>query len=131
MRTRDLLIYAAVGLSVWLNGAVTFRIAGRALFQSGPLVTALVAVVIAIAVCVAYRATMAWRGGRPRDALTICVVMALPGLFAEALRQLVFHWATGLPDQTAPVFNAVIFFGNGALLTYALILSRHADQDGP
>jgi hypothetical protein len=53
--------------------------------------------------------------------------MALPGLFAETLRQIVFPWATGLAVQIAPAFAAVIFFGNAALLTYALVVARRGD----
>ncbi len=127
MSNRDRLIYAAVGLSVWLNGAVTFRLGGRFLFESGPLVCVLVGLVIAALVCVAFRATLAWRKGRLADAVTVAVVMALPGLFAETARQIVFPWATGLAVQTAPAFDAVIFFGNAALLAYALILARRGD----
>jgi hypothetical protein len=124
MSNRDLLIYAAVGLSVWLNGAVTFRLGGCFLFENGPLVSVIVGLVIAALVCVAFRATLAWRKGRPSDAVTVAVVMALPGLFAETARQIVFPWATGLAVQIAPTFDAVIFFGNAVLLTYALIVAR-------
>lgn len=126
MRNRDLAIYAATGLSVWLNGAVTFRLGGRFLFDSGPLVSASVGLAIAALVCVAFRATLAWRKGRSSDAVTVAVVMALPGLFAEAGRQIVFRWATGLSIESAPTFDAVIFFGNAVLLTYAFVVSRRA-----
>ncbi len=127
MSNRDLLIYAAVGLSVWLNGAVTFRLAGRFLFENGPLVCVIVGLVIAALVCVAFRATLAWRKGRSSDAVTVAVVMALPGLFAETARQVVFPWATGLAIQFAPTFDAVIFFGNAVLLTYALFVARRGE----
>ena len=126
MSNRDLLIYAAAGLGVWLNGAVTFRLGGRFLFESGPLVTVLVGLVIAALVCAAFRATLAWRKGQPKDAVTVAVVMALPGLFAETARQILFPWATGLGVALAPQFDAVIFFGNAALLSYALVVARRA-----
>ena len=128
MTPRDVTIYAAVGLSVWLNGAVTFRLGGRFLFENGPGVTAAVAVVIALLVCLAFRATLAWRKGPANQAVTVAVIMALPGLFGEALRQLAFHWATGLAVATAPTFAAVILFGNGVLLTYAVILQRRGER---
>jgi ABC-type transport system involved in cytochrome bd biosynthesis fused ATPase/permease subunit len=127
MSTRDHLVYALVGLSAWLNGAIAFHLGGRILFENGPIVTALVAAVIALLVCLVFRATFAWRKGRASDAVTVAVIMALPGLFGETARQMVFPWATGLPAAEAPTFAAVIFFGNAVLLTYALIVGRRAD----
>ena len=126
MNRRDTLIYAAAGLAVWLHGAIAFRLGGRFLFEHGPWVIVLVGVVVALAVCVAFRATMGWRKGRASDAVTIAVIMALPGLFGETARQIVFPWATGLPIAAAPAFAAVIFFGNGVLLIYAITVARRA-----
>jgi hypothetical protein len=123
---RDVAIYAIAGLGVWLNGALAFRMGGRVLFESGPWITALVAVVIAALVCLTLRATMGWRKARDSDAVTIAVIMALPGLFGEAGRQLVFTWATGLRADAAATFDAVIFFGNAALMSYALFKARRA-----
>lgn len=124
MSRRDIVIYAIAGLGVWLNGAITFRLGGRILFENGPVVIAIVAVVIAALVCAAFRIAMTWRKAAASDAVTIAVVMALPGLFGEAARQLVFPWATGLKIADAPAFDAVIFFGNGVLLTYAMVKAR-------
>jgi len=126
MSRRDTVIYALIGLSVWLNGAISFRLGGRLLFEHGPLVAAASALGVAVAVCLTLRATMAWRKAPASQSLAIAVVMALPGLFGEAVRQLVFTWATGLQPQTQPVFVAAIFFGNAVLLTYALWRVRGA-----
>jgi hypothetical protein len=126
MTNRETLIYAVAGLGVWLNGAVTFRLGGRMLFESGPLVVALTGVVIAALVCLVFRATMRWRKAPDDQAVTVAVIMALPGLFGEAARQLVFTWATGLRPESASAFDAVIFFGNAALLTYAVMIARRA-----
>ncbi len=126
MSRRDTMIYALLGLGVWLNGAITFRLGGRILFENGPLVAAAATVGIAIAVCLVFRGTMAWRKATRADALGVAVTMALPGLLGEAARQLAFTWATGLKPQTQPVFAAAIFFGNSALLTYALWRARGA-----
>ncbi len=86
--------------------------------------TALVGLGIAILVCVVFRATFAWRKARACDAVAVAVVMALPGLFGETVRQMVFSWATGLPTADAPAFAAVIVFGNAVLLSYAVLLAR-------
>ena len=124
LSNRDILLYAALGFSVWLNGALTFWLGGAALFESGPLVTALSAIGIAVAVCLVLRGTMSWRKADPSLSVVVAVVMALPGLFGEAARQLVFPWATGLAPATQPAFAAAIFFGNGVLLAYAVWRSR-------
>lgn len=126
LTNRDITIYALIGLGVWLNGALTFRLGGDFLFQSGPLVTAAVAIVVAVAVCLIFRGTMRWRGTKDAEALTVAIAMLLPGLFGEAARQSVFHWATGLPIRAAPRFSAIMFLGNGVLITYALIKARRA-----
>jgi hypothetical protein len=127
MTRRDTLFYAVAGLGVWLNGAVTFRLGGRILFAHGPAVTVLVAIVIAVLVCMALRLAMGLRKARAADAVTIAVIMALPGLFGETLRQIAFSWATGLDVATAPAFAATILFGNAVLLTYATTVARRAD----
>jgi hypothetical protein len=111
LSNRDSLIYAALGFSVWLSGALEFRLFGGTLFQSGALV---------------FRATMRWRGTDLSKAVTVAVTMAVPGLFGEAGRQLAFGWATGLGLPTQPVFAATIFFGNAVLLTYAVVVQRSA-----
>ncbi|QUD88365.1 DUF5367 family protein [Phenylobacterium montanum] len=124
MTRREALIYAGVGFSVWLNGAVTFRLGGRMLFTHGPAVTAAVALVIAALVCLALRATMAWRKADVSQSVEIAVIMALPGLFGETARLAVFPWATGLPESAGPSFAAVIFFGNAVLLAYAYLRAQ-------
>lgn len=106
MSRRDALIYVVSGLAIWLNSAISFRLGGRILFDNGPLVTVIVGVAVAIAVCVAFRLTMIWRKGRTSDAVTIAVLMALPGLFGETARQVVFPWATGLRVADVPAFAA-------------------------
>jgi hypothetical protein len=124
MSKRDTLAYVLVGLSAWVNGAIGFRLGGRVLFQNGPFVVVCVAIVIAALVCGVFQATFAWRKAERSDAVTVAVIMALPGLFGETARQLVFQAATGLPAGDGPAFAAVIFFGNAVLLTYAVLIAR-------
>jgi hypothetical protein len=124
MSKRDTLAYVLVGLSAWVNGAIGFRLGGRILFQNGPFVVVCVAIVIAVLVCAVFQGTFSWRKGARSDAVTVAVIMALPGLFGETARQGVFTVATGLPASNAPAFAAVIFFGNAVLLTYAVVMSR-------
>jgi hypothetical protein len=127
MRNHDTLAYGFAGLSVWLNGALAFRLGGHILFGHGPLVIVLAALVIALLVCLVLRAAMSWRKARASQAVGVAVVMALPGLFGETARQVFFPWATGLSVDAAPAFAALIFFGNAVLLTYAVIVARRAE----
>ena len=126
LTTVDMLVYAAIGLAVWINGAVTIRLGNSWLFENGPFVTGFVTIFIALAVCAIFRSTMRWRGTARTEALTVAVCMLLPGLFCEAARQSVFGWATGLAIASAPRFSAIMFFGNGVLIAYALITERWA-----
>ena len=57
----------------------------------------------------------------------MAVVMGLPGLFGEAAAPACCSAAaTGLKPGTQPVFAATLFFGNAALLGYALWTARRA-----
>jgi hypothetical protein len=123
---KDVLFYSGIGFSVWLSGALEFRFGGRALFESGPLISVLSALFVAAAVCWIFRTTMRWGKARESQAVTVAVVMALPGLFGEAGRQLLFTWATGLQAKTEPAFAATLFFGNAVLLVYAVIRQQRA-----
>jgi hypothetical protein len=69
---------------------------------------------------------MRWRGTDRSQAVIVAVIMAVPGLFGETVRQIFFGWATGLSLPAQPVFAATIFFGNAILLTYAVIVQRRA-----
>jgi hypothetical protein len=120
MNGREMLLCGALGFAVWLSGALEFRYAGEFLFERGPWIAALSAIVIAISVCLIFRTTLRWRRLPRGQAVTLAVVMGLPGLFGEAVRQLLFVWATGLKPEIQPVFAATLFFGNAALLACAL-----------
>ena len=69
---------------------------------------------------------MRWRRTKESEALTVAILMLLPGLFGEAARQTVFGWATGLDARAAPRFSATMFLGNAVLIAYALTRSIRA-----
>jgi len=126
MDRRETLILAAVGFGVWLSGAIMFRFGGKLMFESGPLVLALSAIGIAGSVCFLLKATMDWRKLRRQDAVTIAVIMALPGLLGDVAYILAFPQVTGLNPLTAGPYSALIIFGNAALLGFALLRARPA-----
>lgn len=124
MSARETALYAAIGFLVWLSGAVLFRLGGALMFESGPWILLAAAIGIAVSVCFLLKATMDWR--KAADAVTIAVVMALPGLFGDVGYVLGFAQITGLQPVTAGPYAALIIFGNACLLAYALVRARRA-----
>jgi hypothetical protein len=124
MTRQETTLLALVGFGVWLSGAVMFKFGGKFLFESGPLVLAISALGIAGSVCFLLKATMDWRKAAARDAVTVAVVMALPGLLGDIAYILAFPQITGLNAATAGPYAALIIFGNAALLAYALLRAR-------
>ena len=126
MSPRETALYAGIGFLVWLSGAVLFRLGGALMFESGPWVLLAAAVGIAVSVCFLLKATMDWRRAPAAEAVTIAVVMALPGLFGDVAYVLAFARITGLHPVTAGPYAALIIFGNACLLAYALVRARQA-----
>jgi hypothetical protein len=126
MTRREMLIFALIGLGVWLWGAVMFRLGGALMFQSGPLILLASGASIALSVCLLLRATMQWRKAPPAQSLTAAVVMALPGLFGDVAYIPSFTRLTGLHAAIAPAFAALLIFGNASLLAYGLVRSARA-----
>jgi hypothetical protein len=121
---REVLIFALLGLGVWLSGAVTFRFGGHLMFESGPVATVVSALVIALSVCLMLNTVMGWRRATAEQAVTVAVIMALPGLFGDVAYIWAFPALTGLRPLTAATFAAVVIFGNAALLAFALVKAR-------
>jgi len=119
-------VFALLGFGVWLSGAVMFRFGGHLMFESGPWGVLISAVVIAASVCLLLNASMSWRGARAAQAVTVAVVMALPGLFGDVLYILAFPLITGLRTLTAIPYAAVIVFGNAVLFAFALLRAETA-----
>jgi hypothetical protein len=113
--------FALIGFLVWLSGAVMFRFGGHLMFESGPLVLTLSALGIAGSVCLLLRSIMTLRKAPIHQSVEIAVAMALPGLLGDVGYILAFHAITGLSQETAGAFAAVVIFGNAALLAYALV----------
>lgn len=126
MPAREITILGLMGLGIWLSGAVTFRFGGPMLFESGPLVLILSAAGIAVSVCLLLSTTLGWRKLPASEAVTVAVVMALPGLFGDVALLAYFSALTGMQPLTAGPFAAVILFGNAVLLAYALVLAGRA-----
>jgi hypothetical protein len=121
---RELAIFALLGFGVWFSGALTFRFGGHLMFESGPIATVMSALVIAFSVCLMLKAAMGWRGAAAYQAVTVAVVMALPGLFGDVAYIWAFPALTGLRPLTAATFAGVVIFGNAVLLAFAVVRSQ-------
>ena len=121
MSRREAALLALIGFVIWLSGAVGFRFAGALMFESGLPMLLLSAGSVAVSVCLLLNAVMAWRKAARAQALTIAVVMTLPGLFGDVAYILNFSGLTGLRAATAGPFAAVLIFGTAVLLGFALL----------
>jgi hypothetical protein len=124
MTRRETTVLALLGFAIWLSGAVTFRFGGALMFENGPWVLALSGAGIALSVCILLRSIMGWRKTPPAQAVTVAVVMSLPGLFGDVAYILAFHRITGLQPATAGPYAAVVIFGTAVLMAYALVKAR-------
>jgi hypothetical protein len=124
MTTREMTTLSLLGFGIWLSGAVMFRFGGALMFQNGPWVLAASGVGIALSVCVLLSSVMGWRKVPAAQAVTVAVVMSLPGLFGDVAYVLAFQRITGLEPATAGPYAAVVIFGTAVLMGYALTLAR-------
>jgi len=121
MTVKEMTILGLLGFGVWLSGAVTFKLGGAAMFENGPWVLAGSAVGIALAVCLVLRSVMDWRKTPLSQSVTVAVIMTLGGLFGDVAYILAFHRITGLAQETAGAYAAVVIFGTAVLFAYALV----------
>ena len=125
MNARETALLSLVGFGVWLSGAVSVRLGGALMFETGPASLALSAAAIALSVCLLLRAIMGWRGAPAASSVTVAAVLILPGLFCDVAYILNFSAVTGL-RPTAAAYAVTIFFATGVLLAYALIRAAPA-----
>ena len=111
-----------------LKRAVGYRLGGKLLFESGPVVLALVALGMAVSVCLLLRASMDWRKVPVAQSATVALVMTISGLFGDVAYILDFSGLTGLKATTAGPFAAVLIFATAVLYLYALIRARQPSQ---
>lgn len=126
MSTKEIALLGLMGFGIWLSGAVGFRLGGALLFESGPLILAIVAIVMAASVCLLLKATMDWRKVPVSQSASVALIMTLGGLFGDVAYILNFTAITGLKPATAGPFAAVLIFATAVLYLYALIRAKPA-----
>jgi hypothetical protein len=126
MTTKETSLLGLMGFGIWLSGAVGFRLGGALLFESGPVVLALVAVGMGASVCLLLKATMDWRKVPVAQSASVALIMTLGGLFGDVAYILDFSQITGLKATTAGPFAAVLIFATAALYFYALVRAARA-----
>ncbi len=126
MTAKETTLLGLMGFGIWLSGAVGFRLGGTLLFESGPLVLALVAVGMGASVCLLLKATMDWRKVPVAQSASVALIMTLGGLFGDVAYILDFSQITGLKPTTAGPFAAVLIFATAVLYLYALVRAARA-----
>jgi Family of unknown function (DUF5367) len=126
MTTKETILLGLMGFGIWLSGAVGFRLGGALLFENGPLALAVVALSMAVSVCLLLKATMDWRKVPIAQSAAVALVMTLGGLFGDVAYIANFSAITGLKAATAGPFAAVLIFATAALYAYALIRAARA-----
>ncbi|HLZ73772.1 DUF5367 family protein [Phenylobacterium sp.] len=124
--TKETTLLGLMGFGIWLSGAVGFRLGGTLLFESGPLVLAIVALVMAASVCLLLKATMDWRKVPVAQSASVALIMTLGGLFGDVAYIADFSQITGLRPATAGPFAAVLIFATAALYLFALVRAARA-----
>jgi hypothetical protein len=126
MTTKETALLAAMGFGIWLSGAVGYRFGGALMFEKGPLVLALVALGMAVSVCLLLRATMDWRKIPAAQSATVALIMTIGGLLGDVIYIADFSGITGLKPTTAGPFAAVLIFATAVLYLYALVRAARA-----
>jgi hypothetical protein len=126
MTAKETTLLGLMGFGIWLSGAVGFRLGGTLLFESGPLVLALVALGMTASVCLLLKATMDWRKVPVAQSASVALIMTLGGLFGDVAYILDFSQITGLKATTAGPFAAVLIFATAVLYLYALVRAAKA-----
>jgi hypothetical protein len=126
MTTKEMGLLGLMGFGIWLSGAVGFRLGGALMFENGSLALALVALGMAVSVCLLLKATMDLRKVPVAQSATVALIMTLGGLFGDVAYILNFSAVTGLKAATAGPFAAVLIFATAVLYAYALVRAARA-----
>ncbi|MHA1188995.1 MAG: DUF5367 family protein [Alphaproteobacteria bacterium] len=114
-----LFLWAAATLGAWLGGAALF---------SGGLASLIIFALAVPAVRVLLRAFWRLTITPPEDRLRTGLLIALPGLFANAGLLLVAPAMFGWPSPVAPIFASWLLWVYGLALVFSIRAAPGADQ---
>jgi uncharacterized protein DUF5367 len=114
----NLLVLLGAGAAIWAGGTIYFGYRGHVILETSPQrywATFAILPVVSAALCIAL---LYWRRIAPADWATGMLLLAIPGMFGEAIA--LSNFATFLPRLqlgSAGRYGALLF------ATYALVLS--------
>ncbi|MGC2449407.1 MAG: DUF5367 family protein [Candidatus Sulfotelmatobacter sp.] len=124
MKPFDKLLFPLLGIAFWVAGTILYEYRGHRVFESGDQRYWINFILTPIVTTVACVLILRWRHIPAADWAFAALLIALPGMFGEAL--LLSHFATLMPrmrPETAGRYGAFLFATYALFLTIAEIVT--------
>ena len=127
MKPFDKLLFLLLGIALWVGGTVLYRFRGHQVFETSSQrywINFILTPVVTTAICILI---LKWRQTAPADWAFAALLMALPGMFGEAV--LLSRFAAFMPrmrPETAGRYGAFLFATYALFLTIAEIVTTRA-----
>jgi Family of unknown function (DUF5367) len=128
MTSHDKLLFALFGAAFWVVGTIWYEFRGPHVFETSSLrywINFAVTPIVSTAICVLL---LKWRHVPPADWALASLLIALPGMFGEAV--LLSRFSSFMPrmhPETAGKYGAFLFASYAVFLTIAEIVSLRAN----
>jgi hypothetical protein len=127
MKMNDKLLFVLFGAAVWVVGTIFYELRGPQVFESGSQrywINFVLTPVLSAAICMIL---LWWRHVSAADWASAALLIALPGMFGEAV--LLSRFASLMPRmrlETAGKYGAFLFATYAVFLTIAEIVTTRA-----
>lgn len=127
MKMNDKLLFLAFGTAFWVIGTIFYELRGPHVFESTSQrywINFVLTPILTAAICILI---LRWRDVRAAEWAAAALLIALPGMFGEAL--LLSRFATFMPrmhPETGGKYGAFLFATYALFLTIAEIVSIRA-----
>lgn len=127
MRPFDRLLFPLLGILFWICGTILYRFRGHQVFETGNQRYWLNFVLTPVVTTVACILILKWRQVAAADWALASLLIALPGMFGEAV--LLSRFAAFMPrlrPETAGRYGALLFATYALFLTVAEVVTLRA-----
>jgi hypothetical protein len=127
MKPYDKLLFVLLGCAFWVGGTILYRYRGHHVFEGSDLgywISFVLTPVVTVVICILI---LKWRDVPGADWGSAALLLALPGMFGEAV--LLSHFALFMPrlrPETAGRFGAFLFATYALFLTIAEVVTVRA-----
>lgn len=131
MTSHDKLLFALFGAAFWVVGTIWYEFRGPHVFETSSLrywINFAVTPIVSTVICVLF---LKWRRVPPADWAFASLLIALPGMFGEAV--LLSRFSVFMPrmhPETAGKYGAFLFASYAVFLTIAEIVTLRANVPG-